>query len=364
MAEIVPAGAALTLPRLVLTRVAYRILAALAVLFALLQVLDLLDMTGEILDRNLGIGGVAYYAMLRSPSLVVQALPLAVLAGGLFAFSQLARERAVTAMRAIGVSVYSVVVWAMPAGLAVLALQIALQQWVKPAADATLAQWLESSAPPAKPGDVGVARTFRVGPDLVTARATAGGMGRLASVRIYKRDQEGRLTQRISADAAQFDGSAWTLTNVQVVTIGETRPATVLNPTMAWDTTLRPGDVAAAFGDSGDVSPGEARRALGDGAALRTPTFYEMRLHRAWAGPIGVLIMLLLTAPVALANFRDGSGSATMAISVGAGLLFLVLDGLLTALGEGGAIPVLLGAWAGPAIFAAVGTTILLYREG
>ena len=72
-----------------------RILAALAVLVGVLQILDLLDVTTEILDRGLGAGGVFYYGLLRLPRLIEQAAPLAVLAGALFAFAKLAGESTV-----------------------------------------------------------------------------------------------------------------------------------------------------------------------------------------------------------------------------------------------------------------------------
>jgi len=83
-----------------------RVLAALVVLVAILQVLDLLDVTTDILSRKLGVAGVLYYAMLRLPSLVAQVAPLSVLAGSLFAFTQLARENAVVALRSTGFSAY------------------------------------------------------------------------------------------------------------------------------------------------------------------------------------------------------------------------------------------------------------------
>jgi len=41
-----------------------------------------------------------------------------------------------------------------------------------------------------------------------------------------------------------------------------------------------------------------------------------------------------------------------------------VFDGAFTALGENGAVPPILAAWAAPVMFAALGATILLYLEG
>jgi lipopolysaccharide export system permease protein len=46
------------------------------------------------------------------------------------------------------------------------------------------------------------------------------------------------------------------------------------------------------------------------------------------------------------------------------GLLFLVFDGAFTALGENGAAPAILAAWAAPAMFSALGITALIYLEG
>ena len=49
-------------------RVAGQMLALLAVLTGLMQLLELLDVTTDVLDRNLGVGGVIHYALLRLPS--------------------------------------------------------------------------------------------------------------------------------------------------------------------------------------------------------------------------------------------------------------------------------------------------------
>ena len=138
----------------VMRTVALRILAAAAILLAILQILDLLDVTTEILDRGLGLGGVAYYATLRFPRLLEQVAPLSVLAGGLFAFSQLARESAVIAMRATGVSVYRLVGMAAPAAAAMMLLDYATVELIAPRTAPILEAWWRDTAPktPATPG--------------------------------------------------------------------------------------------------------------------------------------------------------------------------------------------------------------------
>ena len=55
--------------------IATRIVGSLAILVGILQILDLLDITTDIVERGLGGAGVAYYALLRMPRLIEQAGP-------------------------------------------------------------------------------------------------------------------------------------------------------------------------------------------------------------------------------------------------------------------------------------------------
>ena len=63
------------LRRHILRLVGTRVMAALVVLVSILQILDLLDVTTDILQRRLGVAGVFYYATLRLPSLIEQVAP-------------------------------------------------------------------------------------------------------------------------------------------------------------------------------------------------------------------------------------------------------------------------------------------------
>ena len=53
-----------------------------------------------------------------------------------------------------------------------------------------------------------------------------------------------------------------------------------------------------------------------------------------------------------------------MILGLGAGLLYLVVDGLLTALGQTGVLPPALAAWGAPIAFACGAISVLLYMEG
>jgi lipopolysaccharide export system permease protein len=51
-------------------------------------------------------------------------------------------------------------------------------------------------------------------------------------------------------------------------------------------------------------------------------------------------------------------------IGLGCGRLYLVSDGVLTAMGQTGVLPPLIAAWGAPVAFAAGAVSLLLYAEG
>lgn len=339
-----------------------RVLAALVVLVSILQVLDLLDVTTDILARKLGVAGVLYYATLRLPSLVAQVAPLGVLAGCLFAFTQLARENAVVALRSTGFSAYQLLAAMAPVALAVAVAHLVCVQWLGPRADQALDAWWSRTTPPAEQTSP-APHSFRVGSDIVTASMGDRAGRKLTGVRIYRRDAQGRLIERLRADSAAFQGDGWRLSQpvFETVSAGGVQRGTANE--IVWRPGPQPQDVRAIFAGDASPAPGSARRALQGGVSARPPAFYRTAVQRAWAAPVSAFIMMLLAGPVLLVNFRSG-GATTVILCLGAGLVFMVADGVLAALAEGGTIPSSLGAWGAAVIFASLGATALLYQEG
>jgi len=343
--------------------VAFRVLAALAVMVSILQVLDLLDTATDILERKLGFGGVLYYATLRLPTLIQQVAPISVLAGCLFAFAQLARENAVTALRSTGVSVYQLLGIMAPAVLSVVVLHFASVQWLAPRADQALDAWWSRTTPAAEAPKTDTPRSFRVGSDIVTAAMAEPSGRRLTNVRIYRRDGDGRLTEVLRATAATHQAHGWRLQKATFETLGAQGVQRGAADQIVWRPGPQPQDVRAIFASDASLAPGSARRALAGGASTRPPSYYDTMLQRDWAAPISGFVMLLLAGPVLLVNFRSG-GANTVVLCLAAGLGFMVVDGVFSAMAEGGTIPSILGAWGALMIFAALAARALLQLEG
>jgi lipopolysaccharide export system permease protein len=353
----------MSLPGYVLRAVSTRILGATVVLLAVLQILDLLEVTPEIVERGLGFAGTLQYAALRLPRLIDQAAPLGVLAGSIFAFMKLAGDSEIVAMRASGVSVYRLLQMALPAALAVMVIDFAAVEFVAPRTDPALQSWWQASAPPAKKTEP-KPKAFRVGADLALATTSDISGRTLTNVKIYRRDAAGRQTERIEAASAVYGPQGWRLNAPKFVRFDAAGAHAGQAAQMTWGQRFEPADVQALFFGDDTLSAASASRALRGGGGERPQSYYATRVQRAFAAPLGSLVMLLLTVPIALASFRSSKGAVFVAASLGAGLLFIVVDGLLAALGEGGALAPTLAAWTAPIVFAALGATALLRLEG
>ena len=347
----------------VLRAVSVRVAGAMLVLLGVLQILDLLEVTPDIVERGLGFAGVLHYAVLRLPQLINQAAPLGVLAGSIFAFMKLAGDSEIVAMRASGVSVYRLLAMALPAALSVVLINFVAVEIVAPRTDPMLQSWWQSTAPPAKK-TAPKPKAFRVGSDLAIATTSDLSGRTLRDVKIYRRDAVGRQTERIQADSATYSPQGWRLNAPKFVRFDAAGAHMGQAAQMTWASRFEPADVQALFFGDDNLSAASAHRALRGGGGERPPSYYATRVQRAIAGPLGSLVMLLLTVPIAVASFRSSKGAVFIAGSLGAGLLFIVVDGLLAALGEGGALAPVLAAWTGPVVFSALGATALLRLEG
>ena len=354
------------LSRYLMAMLLKRSLATVAVLTALLTIVDLFDTMSEILARGLGVAGIFRYEALRVPGMIQQILPVSVLIGALTTFAGLARNSEMSALRSTGITIYRIILMLLPAAGLLMALHFIIADQIAPRTESSLAGWWRDTAPAEEQVDADKHDLWFRTPGYIVYAAGASASGRrLDKVRIYGRDEEGRLAERMVADRAVLgEDGVWRLSNVTGLSIDETRIQPNRTAERVWGTQLSPSDVAAVFSPEDRISSGRAIRAVtGERPADRAPAFYTTRIQRALAEPLGVLVMLLLAAPAALAQQRNNQ-TLLLLFSLGAGLLFLMVDGVLTALAQTSVLPPLLGSWAGPALFAALAGAALVHLEG
>ena len=346
------------LTRIMLVRTA----AAAAALMGLLQLIDLLERTSDILARG-GVLQIFHYMFLRLPFLFQQVAPFAVLAGAIFTFSQLARNSELVVMRITGLSLFQIFRRTLPVALAVAALDLVVTDQVTPRAEQSLAEWWAATAPGAE-RHAPAPRWFRIGDDVVRVGSTSPNGEQLSRVSIYERNGDEALIRRMTAASATHGLGGWRLHEAVVTDLGLARADVMTVGAMDWRTTLRPADVARLFSTAYQITSGTAYRSLfGKGPVDKSPSQFQTRLYRTLAEGFAPIIMLLLALPTALGHTRSNR-TTPIVFGLGCGLLYLVADGLLTAMGETGVLPPLVAAWGAPVVFAAGAVSILLYAEG
>jgi lipopolysaccharide export system permease protein len=346
-----------------LTRImAVRTFAAAAALIGLLQLIDLLERTSQILQRG-GPLDIGRYMLLRMPFLFQEVAPFAVLAGAVFTFSQLARNSELVVMRITGMSLFQIFRRTAPVALAVALLDMVVTDQVTPRAEQALATWWNATAPSAAHAP-GAPRWFRIDGDVVEAGSASADGERLANIAIYQRKSDHALARRIRASSATWTDGEWRLHDAAITDLGQDRASLMTVAESDWRTSLRPSDASRLFANAYEITSETAFRSLfGKGPVDKAPSEFKTRLYRTVAEGMAPIIMLLLALPTALGHARSNR-TAPIIFGLGCGLLYLVADGVLTAMGTTGVLPAALAAWGAPVAFAAGAVTLLLYAEG
>ncbi len=340
-------------------RVAGQIFALLLALTALIQLLELLEVSTEVLDRGLGVTGVLRYAALRVPAQMELSLPLAGLLGSMATFHAMARTREITALRSAGIGLGRLTAYLWPVPLLFALLHLGLAQQIVPAAEGALKTWWDDVVP-LEQRDADPEWVHTSAGIMLFQRRNADGT-RLLDVRIFQRDAEGLLAQRTRADEARWQGSDWLLSGVQ-----ELSPQDGTSETAGqrrWSSNLRPDDVVRLDAEDPLLSSVELADVLGgERVGTRPRSYYETVLMESFAAPFTVFIMMLLAIPAALVSERGGGGGR-MFIALCLGLGFLLSGGIFSALGTSGRIGPVAAAFIAPVAFALLGLLQLRVSE-
>jgi lipopolysaccharide export system permease protein len=343
-----------------------RLLAALLGLASLIQLLDLLDRASEVLHRG-GMADLARYAGLRLPSVLGQMVPLAVLVAGMLTLRRLAMTLEMTALRAAGIPVRRVLTTLLPACLLAALVQAVLLGVVAPRTERALARWwaqTDSRAMEAEQDDTAPKRRvwLRAGNEIVGIDRVSIDGTQLQGVLLVPRGPDALARARIQADSAVYSDAGWTLKGVR--TAQANGSALIRTASQPWPEGPPPANIVDLARPTEAQEPLWLLRALRREQAVdRGPAFYATRLQGSAARLFGAFIMLLLAAPVAFEMPRRGGGALRPLLGLCLGLGYLLLAGLLSALGEAGVIPVTLAVWTAPILFAAIGGMLLMRFE-
>lgn len=337
---------------------------------ALLQIVDLLGNSDEVLDRHPGdVSAVAEYALWRLPELAVFLIPFSVLMATLLSLAKFERNNETLALKSAGAPYYQILLAFLPAVGLVAVLHFVFTDQIVPRSINHLMQDNLYVDKKNKDDDDDRRVWIQEGNTVVEVGDVQDQGLSLLNMRLYVRDELGNITDQKFVERATYDVGTreWTLTNIEETKIVVDRGTEVIAiPSEIWNTQLGPQE----FSELIERPQAMTTERLWDFAAstqlgVRPTYFYETWLQKRIALPVSSILMILLAAPVALSFGRRDRGVASgMAIGFGLGFLYFITEGLVLSLGESGAVPPFFAAWLPALLFASIGGLWLIRLEG
>jgi len=353
---------ALYMVRLFLTRS----VAVLVALVLVLMTLDLLGESGKILAvPGNGDAELWRYVGLRLPLLISRFLPFSVLLGTLIAFVGLNQHSEVVAMKAAGMSAHQILAPVVVASIAIAAGLFAFNEGVVVNSARIVDAWSDNDYKPIPP-DRGILSNVWVlnGDDLIHATIVNGrGAGLVArQVRIY--DRSGSVLQRViqAGRMAPRPAGDWLLQDVRIYDANMN--LVVKKPQMTGLGGVTPDQLTIAKVDPTELDYWTLKRRVGELEAAGRPTD-EARagLAHKISGPLSTLLMPLLAAVAAFGLARSGQVLLRAVVGMALGFAYFVADNFSLAMGNAGAYPPLIAAWAPFLLFLLIGETVLVRTE-
>ncbi|HWW66270.1 MAG TPA: LPS export ABC transporter permease LptG [Sphingomonadaceae bacterium] len=339
--------------------------AVLAGLVLILVTLDMLGESGSILAYpGNGDAELWRYASLRVPQIVARFLPFSALLGALITLATLNQNSEVIAMKAAGVSAHQILAPLIVASLGVAALSFWFNDRVVARATATLDAWQDAQYGPI-PNRRGIVSNVwvRSGDDLIHAGEASGrGAGvTLANVAVYERDG-GALRDIIHGKSARQVKEGWLLEDVRYFDVA--RGTLTDMPSIVIGKGITPDRFTLASVDAEERSFGSLQTAISDLRAAGRPTSaLEAGLWHKLSGPLSSVLMPLLAGVAAFGLARSGHLFVRVVIGMALGFAYFVADNFALAMGNLGAYPPFLAAWAPPFLFFLIGEAVLIRTE-
>lgn len=342
-----------------------RTFAVLLMLVLVLQTLDLLGESGNILAYpGNGQPELWTYVGLRLPQLVARFLPFAVLLGTLITLVQLNQNSEVVIFKSAGISAHQILAPLMIASLVISVFSFIFNERVLIRSNRALDAWQQADYGPVPPGKNALLNVWvRDGDNLIHADAVAGkgDATRLRGVTIYMRSS-GRLDTIISSVSAGTHDDGWRLEKVKRFTVATGRTETL--PTLDVASGISPERFTLSDVDPDQLSLLELRQAIKNLSAAGRPTGpLEAAMHHKISGPLASLLMPLLGAVAGFGLARSGKLFVRTVLGMALGFAYFVGDNFALAMGNLGAIPPLLAAWAPFLLFYLIGESVLFRTE-
>jgi lipopolysaccharide export system permease protein len=315
---------------------------------------DFLEKIDNFLEAGVRLPRVLYYYLLLIPSVVFNLAPVAVLVSVMITVGLMARRSELVALKASGVSLFTISLPFVLTALAVCLMLFGLSESVIPYTSVkTNAIW---NVEVEKKQDASTGRYknvwFKSGGMIGNFQVYDRPGQKLAGIGLYRFDPGFHLTERVEAKEGRMIGGRWEFDRGLVKSF-EKGGRFVVQPFQQefFDLPALPEDVSRVTRAPEEMSfeglKAYARRVRAEG---HDPIRSYVNLHMKLAFPFISLVMVLLGLPIAF--WREKGGGIPLGIGAGIGLsfIYLVFLGLARSMGYIGFLPPMVAAWL-PSVF-------------
>ena len=366
--------AALTLSLYIVRQFALAVSGMLLALSGLVAMFDFIELLRRSASHpEVSFGQVAQIAALRLPYVAMQILPFAVLLGGILCFWRLTRSSELIVARAAGISAWE---FLTAPTLCALLFGVVATALVSPVSSVMLARaeamddaylrsgggplalnggqlWLRQADRQTSPQGVAIIHAQQV--ELRGKQLTAH------QVSVFRLDGADKLLTRIESPQARLVNGSWVLENARSLRPDQL-PETPRLINLPTDLTVN--RVQESFASPDTLSfwalPGFIALLERSGfSSLR----HRLHFQALLALPLLCATMTLVSAGFSMRPARRGGVAKMIGSGVAAGFALFVVSKIAEEIGQSGALPVVLAAWAPAASGLMLAVALLLHTE-
>lgn len=366
--------AAVTLSIYIVRQFALSVIGMLLALAGLVSMFDFIELLRRSASHpEVSFGLVSQIAALRLPYVAMQILPFAVLLGGILCFWRLTRSSELIVARAAGVSAWEFLtaptLCALLFGIVATALVSPVSSVMLARAEAMDNTFLRSGGGPLalNGGQLWLRQSDRVlnpqGIAIIHAHDVAlhGRQLTAQQVSVFRLDGSDRLLTRIEAARATLTAGSWQLENARTIRPDQL-PGTPEAVSLPTDLTVSRVQESFASPDTLSIWALPSFIALLDRSGFSSIR-HRLHFQELLALPLLAGTMTLVSAGFSMRPARRGSVARMIGSGVAAGFALFVVSKIVAEIGQSGALPVALAAWAPAVSGLMLAVALLLHTE-
>jgi lipopolysaccharide export system permease protein len=330
-------------------------------------VIDFLERYGKFSRAGASTSAIALYFLCKIPEIVSQTMPMAVLMGTILAISSLAKNSEITAMRSSGASLVMIGRPLLATAGVISIILLIIQEFIAPAASDKMRYIDEIVVQKKSKGTFFRQNNIwhRNENLIMQAKLFNPENSVLAGITIWDTNSGMIPVSRTEAVTATPASGGWLLHDVtHRYFSGEGGVETRKEPEQFLKNNLKPSDLKVVAKSAEEMGFTALRRYCNTISENGyDATSYRTVMHAKISFPFAALIMAFLGIPFSFRDSRSGGIGVGIAISIVIGFSYFVINALLLSLGQQGALPPVVAAWAANLLFAGTGLWFTLTMD-